>query len=172
VTVPVNIHFDGRGAVYDIDDTGLQVFVNGAPSVFWMTKAHDRKWVYIEAPGTVDGSGEVDIIIIASVKWEHPTSFFLDAIKLEVEDTVNWQQILWDESVERQAIELNPTAALQAKIFSTGYVPVESEFWRNVDGTQYACQAAERLSDGNRRVYYAIVPQWDKVSWFGDPGAT
>ena len=38
VTVPVNIHFDGRGAVYDIDDTGLQVFVNGVPTVFWMTK--------------------------------------------------------------------------------------------------------------------------------------
>ena len=115
----------------------------------------------------------MDIIIIASVKWEHPTSFFFDAITLEVEDTVSdWQQILWDESIRLQTISLNPDSALQKAWLKDSFTTVESEFWFNVDGTKYACQAAESAATGERRVYYAIVPQWNDVRWFGDPGAT
>ncbi len=78
----------------------------------------------------------------------------------------DWQRVLWDKSVELQTIQLNPNAALQAAIFADGFVPVEAEFWYTVDAVEYAAQAAEQLSSGERRVYYALVPVWSDVRWF------
>jgi hypothetical protein len=84
-----------------------------------------------------------------------------------VEQPVNeWQQELWNKSIELQTVQLNPNAALQAAIFADGFVPVQSEFWHVVDGTEYAAQAAEHLGSSQRRVYYAIVPNWSDVRWF------
>jgi hypothetical protein len=71
---------------------------------------------------------------------------------------------LWDESVDKQAISLNPDAALQAAIFRDGFVPVESEFWTPYADEQYAVMAAEHLESGARRVYYAEVPEWRCLS--------
>lgn len=83
---------------------------------------------------------------------------------------MTWQSELWSESVNRQAISLNPNAALQAAIFADGFTPVESEFWYTPsDGKQRAAMAAEHLETGERRVYYAVVPAWDVVKWFTDP---
>lgn len=83
-----------------------------------------------------------------------------------------WQEEVWQESVNRQAISLNPTAAIQAAIFADGYTPVQSEFWAvPSDGVERACMAAEHLQTGERRVYYAVVPHWDNVQWFTDPKA-
>lgn len=81
-----------------------------------------------------------------------------------------WKIELWDESVRRQALALNPNAALQAAIFKDDYVPVGSEFYYTAaDGIQRAAQAAESLETGDRRVYYAIVPKWNEVRYFTDP---
>lgn len=79
----------------------------------------------------------------------------------------DWQRVLWDKSIELQTIQLNPNAALQKAIFAGGYVPVETEFRYFVDGVEYAAQAAEHLGTGDRRVYYAVVPIWSDVRWFG-----
>lgn len=86
------------------------------------------------------------------------------------EPSEDWKKEVWNESVVRQPITLNPGAALQAAIFADGLTPVQSEFWFTPsDGVQRACQAAEHIQTGERRVYYAIVPQWNDVSWFRDP---
>lgn len=78
-----------------------------------------------------------------------------------------WKQEIWDESVERQPISLNPEASLQAAMFADGFTPVQSEFWYTPsDGVQRACQAGENVATGERRVYYAVVPNWNDVQWF------
>jgi hypothetical protein len=72
---------------------------------------------------------------------------------------------LWEASVEEQiaqGIRLNPEAAIQIKIFEDGLVPVHNEIQVTVDGKTYTIQAAERLTDGYRRVYvwrpgYSVV---------------
>ena len=85
-------------------------------------------------------------------------------------ETMAWQNEIWDVSIERQAISLNKTAALQSAIFADGFVPVQSEFWHTPsDGVQRACMAAEHLVTGERRVYYAVVPVWSSVKWFANP---
>jgi len=82
----------------------------------------------------------------------------------------SWQEEVWNESINKQAISLNPTAALQMAIFADGFVPVQSEFWYTPsDGIQRACMAAEHLQTSERRVYYAEVPNWNNVKWFADP---
>jgi hypothetical protein len=45
------------------------------------------------------------------------------------------------------------------KIFADNFVPVQSEFYYTAqDGINRACMAAEHLQTGERRVYYAVVP--------------
>ncbi len=79
----------------------------------------------------------------------------------------DWKSEVWQESIERQAISLNPNAALQMAIFNAGFVPVQSEFYYTAqDGINRACMAAEHLQTGERRVYYAVVPNWSNVQWF------
>jgi hypothetical protein len=91
----------------------------------------------------------------------------------EPEPGGSWQHTAWDVSIEHQSISLNPNAALQQAIFGDGYVPVMSEFWldhENDDKVERAYMAAEHLQSGDRRLYYAVVPQWNNVQWFGEPG--
>jgi len=81
--VPANIHFDGRGEVYDADDTLLKISLNGQFIERWMTKEQDRTWVYSFVETVVPEDGKLHIEIEASVKRAHPTAFFFDAIQLD-----------------------------------------------------------------------------------------
>ena len=131
---------------------GVQLFTSGAPG------GSDGQW------GNFDLIGD-DMQQIAefSGAYDYPPT---GETPME-----NWQQEVWDKSIELQTISLNPKAALQAAIFSDDFVPVESEFWHTIDDIQYAAQAAEHLETGARRVYYTTVPEWDNVRWFLDPSA-
>lgn len=109
-------------------------------------------------------------------KWFETKQPEMDAIAnmaknyVPEEPGMSWQDELWNESIKRQAISLNPNAALQAAIFDDGFVPVQSEFYYTTsDEIQRACMAAEHLETGERRVYYAVVPEWNNVQWFTDP---
>jgi hypothetical protein len=87
-----------------------------------------------------------------------------------------WQQAAWKASEDLQeecGISLNPEAALQAAILADGFVPVHTEIWLDhdsQDGTERAYMAAEKL-DGSepRRLYYAVVPNWNDVEWMNEP---
>lgn len=66
---------------------------------------------------------------------------------------------------ERQAIQLNPAAAIQRRILADGYVPTSPEFdWADASGS-YVGQRAEHLRDGQARVYYCLVGRWSEVGW-------
>lgn len=80
-----------------------------------------------------------------------------------VEDPLD---VLWQESIEQQVLELNDQAALQRAITADGFTPVSPEFWKTVNGIQYAAQTAESATTGERRVYYTEVPNWDAITWF------
>lgn len=87
------------------------------------------------------------------------------------EPDMSWQEEIWNESIKRQTISLNKDSALQNAIFDDGFTPVETEFWYTPsdDGIKRANMAAEHLGTGERRVYYAVVPNWNDVRWFLDP---
>jgi murein DD-endopeptidase MepM/ murein hydrolase activator NlpD len=81
------------------------------------------------------------------------------------------EQVLWDESVEKQktsGVSLNPDAALQQAIAAAGFNVVASEGRVWYDGEQYAFQPGENLITGERRVYYARVPDWLTISYVSD----
>lgn len=88
--------------------------------------------------------------------------------------SADWKQQAWDESVKRQiesGISLNPKAAIQGKILQDGLTPVLGEFWyQTSDGVQRAYMPAESV-DGltPRRLYFAVVGDWNNVGWFNDP---
>lgn len=85
-------------------------------------------------------------------------------------EIMSWESEVWEESIKRQTVSLNPNAALQAAIYNDGFVPVGSEFYYiPSDGIQRAAMPAENLGTGARRVYYAVVPHWNNVKWFSDP---
>ncbi len=79
----------------------------------------------------------------------------------------DWKAEAWQLSIEKQTISLNKDSALQNAIRSDGFTPVESEFWATLsDGIQKAFMAGENLFTGERRLYYAVVPNWSNVQWF------
>ncbi len=84
----------------------------------------------------------------------------------------DWQQVIWDESLEQQTIQLNPDAALQGAILNDGFIAVSSEWWQEIEMVTRACQVGEHLKTGERRVYYAVVPNWNEVEHFTDPKAS
>jgi hypothetical protein len=94
----------------------------------------------------------------------------------EPEPEMTWQQAAWKMSEDLQeecGISLNPEAALQAAILADGFVPVHAEVWHEhpyQDGIERAYMAAETL-DGSkpRRLYYAVVPDWNDVRWIVEP---
>ena len=77
-----------------------------------------------------------------------------------------WLAQAWDKSVERQTISLNPSAALQKAIYADGFVPVETEWWEDFGDGKHAFMAAENLSTGVRRLYYAPEGEWNNVKWY------
>jgi hypothetical protein len=79
---------------------------------------------------------------------------------------------LLDEAERRQAIQFNPTAALQKAIFADGFVPNSGEFHLQLAWVSYAGQRAEHLSSGRVRVYYAVAGQWNNVTYAERPGGS
>ena len=67
----------------------------------------------------------------------------------------------WAPWVEK----LNPDAALQKAIYAAGFVPTSGEFDVTIAGTAYRGQRAERLSDGQVRVYFAVIGDWAHVQF-------
>lgn len=63
----------------------------------------------------------------------------------------------------RQVLRFNPDAALQQAIFRAGFVPNSSEFTLNHEGKSFVAQRAERLSDGEVRVFYVQQGDWSNV---------
>ena len=63
---------------------------------------------------------------------------------------------------------LNPSAALQKVIFAHSFVPVSREFWAEYDGVKYACQMAESLQLGEKRVYYVVEGDWANVKYLSN----
>jgi hypothetical protein len=74
------------------------------------------------------------------------------------------QEKLLQEAQAQQKIQLNPHAALQARMFSDGLVPNSGEFDVLFGAETYRGQRAEHLGTGEVRVYYCQVPLWDRVS--------
>ena len=90
-------------------------------------------------------------------------------------ETRTLHEYLWDLSIARQPISLNPDALLQGEMLEDGRTPVESEEWETypVDEIQYAYQAGEDAGGAlERAVYAARVPDpgqpWVAFS-FTDP---
>jgi len=70
---------------------------------------------------------------------------------------------LLTEAAQRQAIRLNPSAAIQRVITAAGFVPTSGEFdWSDASG-HYVAQRAESLATGEVRVYYAKKGDWGRV---------
>lgn len=64
-----------------------------------------------------------------------------------------------------QAIQFNPEAALQKRIFADNFVPNSPEFTLAVEGVAYVAQRAEHLGSGEVRVYYVAVGDWANVRY-------
>jgi hypothetical protein len=72
------------------------------------------------------------------------------------------EALLW-HGEQKQVIQFNPQAALQKAIFAANFVPNSPEF--NVDwhDRQYVAQRAENLANGEVRVYYCKLGDWNNV---------
>lgn len=62
-----------------------------------------------------------------------------------------------------QLIEFNKNAAIQKVIFTDGFLPNSREFELTFEGKTYIGQRAERLNDGEVRIYYVEKGKFDKV---------
>jgi murein DD-endopeptidase MepM/ murein hydrolase activator NlpD len=105
----------------------------------------------------------------AAYMFENPSPPWQPGEPTDPEPGETLQEHLWSVSIEQQTISLNPNAALQKAIFADDFVPVMSEYWTRYDEDDYAEMAAEHLGTGERRVYYARVPEWTNVQWTVDP---
>ena len=74
-------------------------------------------------------------------------------------------EALRGEAQNHQAIQFNPGAALQQRIFADRFVPNSAEFSLNVGGTRYTAQRAENLATGEVRLYWVRGEDWGAVQW-------
>ncbi len=107
--------------------------------------------------GEVDGSGLPTIAGLAA-----------STLRAEVADDL-FKKSLLAAGEAHQAIQFNPSAALQAAIFGAGFVPNSPEFRLSFEGDRYAVQRAEHLRTGEVRVYYATEGQWQNVRFVRRP---
>ncbi len=77
------------------------------------------------------------------------------------------QEALLAEANRRQAIQFNPNASLQKRIFADGFVPNSPEFEMSFGGVAYVAQRAENLASGEVRVYYVRSGDWNNVAYHG-----
>lgn len=73
------------------------------------------------------------------------------------------EDALHGEAQAHQAIQLNPTAAIQARIFADGFVPNSNEFPLSFGGVAYVAQRAEHLGTGVCRAYFCELGHYDVV---------
>ncbi len=66
---------------------------------------------------------------------------------------------------EAQAIQFNPQAALQKRIFADGFVPNSPEFEVDFNSVSYVAQRAEHLDTGEVRVYHVVKGNWSDVRY-------
>ena len=171
---PVLCDFKDRPDNHKLDDTTIQWSVNDRVlHHVEMTKALHKKYIIPDLDIMFDEVGVATVQVQCQVTQKHPTGFFFDAVTAVAKtSTANPLDALWAASIERQAISLNPDAALQAAIFADNYVPVQSEFRAMIDNIPYAVQAAEHLETGDRLMYYAIVPKWNDVKKYQPTNGT
>jgi len=84
------------------------------------------------------------------------------------DEAANVEKYIWQQGLEHRLLTLNPSAALQKVIFAHAFVPVSREFWAEYDGLKYACQMAENLQIGEKRVYYVLDGEWDDVHYLSN----
>jgi hypothetical protein len=88
----------------------------------------------------------------------------LEAFQTEDGNGPNPDRTLADEllaaAAEAQAIQFNPQAALQKRIFADSFVPNSPEFEVEFDSVSYVGQRAEHLGSGEVRVYYVVKGNW------------
>lgn len=91
-----------------------------------------------------------------------PTSIVFQQTEGTPEYASLHEQLLAEGEIH-QAIQLNPTAALQKKINAAGF-QITSDEWESVrENVVYVCQRAERLSDGAVGVWYCVKGDWGNV---------
>lgn len=64
-----------------------------------------------------------------------------------------------------QVLRLNPSAALQQRIYRDGFAITSDEFLLLLGGVSYVCQRAEELHSGTVRIYFAVVGDWANVKF-------
>ena len=99
---------------------------------------------------------------------QDPVGVDMDELRAAV-DEILLRDVLLAEAEVHQMIQFNPDAALQMRIFADGFVPNSHEFDVQINQVQYRAQRAEHLGTGQVRVYYAKVPEWDKVRFVERP---
>lgn len=121
-------------------------------------------------PWTVAKLSEVgasDLVTGMGLPWKWHVSTFI------VYQAVRWDSLqpaytsldeaLHGEAQAHQVIQFNPSAALQARVFSDGFAPNSSEFPLSFGGVDYVAQRAEHLATGECRAYYCKVGHYDVV---------
>jgi hypothetical protein len=105
------------------------------------------------------GAGEVD----PDVSGE-PNGVSMDDLRGQVRAGLLSRQLV-EAAEANQLIQFNPAAALQAAIFSAGFVPNSPEFQVDLEGRHYVAQRAEHLDSGKVRVYYAATDDLQDVQF-------
>jgi murein DD-endopeptidase MepM/ murein hydrolase activator NlpD len=182
VEIPVFVdHYHWRDRKdFDVDPNQAQykIVVNGQDTNDgWTSLQSGMKWVCMRAFNFTGGDMTVEIHLRSN--WDINGNFWLDDVALyqvtDDEEEVplpedeTLPEKLWQEGMD--LAPLNFDAALQKKAMADGYRPLGRERWVAYEGVNYAIQPAIQWSTLDRRVYYARVPEWDKVQWIGDPDA-
>lgn len=148
-------HWANRAVVQRTDASGLTGFGLGASFGPWY-----HLWVVSNAPsdclarvgmkGGTNHTGPLHgVWALQAVEPAHAT----------LADALLWQ------GERRQAIQFNPAAALQKRIFADGLVPNSPEFDVSYAGVSYVAQRAEHLQAGEVRIYYAPVTNYNQVAF-------
>lgn len=104
------------------------------------------------------GTGHVRVYYVVVGDWAN-----VQTVERGAAGAAGLGATLLAEGEARQVIQFNPSAALQKRIFSDGFVPNSSEFGVTVNGVAYAGQRAENLGSGQVRVHYVVVGDWGNV---------
>lgn len=128
-------------------------------------------------PWTIGKLSEVaasDLVIGPGLPWNWHVSTMIvyQATRWDaLQPTGTLEEILLAEGERHQVIQLNPAASLQGCIFADGFVPNSPEFPVVKDGISYVAQRAEKLFDGQVRIYYAPLTDVNNVDFVVRPSA-
>lgn len=79
------------------------------------------------------------------------------------------EQAIWEFGLANQTIDTNQDAAIEKAIGADGLFQIGDEKWMPFGVDRYAVQPAYKAATGEKRVYYARVPDWDDVQWTAEP---